>query len=53
MVNNIEVLFTAPSRVILSEGSEEMTSKAEDLITGFPDLPKVSSALCLDIYLPI
>ena len=43
------VLLTAPSRVILSESDDARESNAEDLITGFPDLPKVSSAACLDI----
>jgi len=45
----IAVLFTAPSKVILSEPEDDLVSKAEDLITGFPDLPKVSRAACLDI----
>ena len=45
----IAVLFTAPSKVILSESDDARVSNAEDLITGFPDLPKVSSAACLDI----
>jgi hypothetical protein len=45
----IAVLFTAPSKVILSESDDARESNAEDLITGFPDLPKVSRAACLDI----
>ena len=49
IANIIAVLFTAPSKVILSESEDALVSKAEDLITGFPDLPKVSSAACLDI----
>ena len=43
------VLLTAPSKVILSESDDARESNAEDLMTGFPDLPKVSSAACLDI----
>ena len=49
IANIMAVLLTAPSRVILSESDDARESNAEDLITGFPDLPKVSSAACLDI----
>tara|TARA_B100001029_G_scaffold52574_1_gene42158 strand:+ start:181 stop:480 length:300 start_codon:yes stop_codon:yes gene_type:complete len=45
----IAVLFTVPSKVIFSDPEDARESNAEDLITGFPDLPKVSSAACLDI----
>ena len=38
------VLLSAQSRVILSDSDDARESNAEDLITGFPDLPKVSSA---------
>ena len=46
----IAVLFTAPSKVILSDPAEAEALNAEDLITGFPDFPKVSSAACFDIF---
>ena len=49
IVSIMAVLLTAPSKVILSEPEDARESNAEDLITGFPDLPKVSSAACLDI----
>ena len=49
IANIMAVLFTAPSKVILSESEDARESNAEDLITGLPDLPKVSSAACLDI----
>jgi len=49
IANIMAVLFTAPSKVILSESEDARESNADDLITGLPDLPKVSSAACLDI----
>tara|TARA_Y100000766_G_scaffold57883_1_gene47342 strand:+ start:286 stop:585 length:300 start_codon:yes stop_codon:yes gene_type:complete len=49
IANIIAVLFTVPSKVIFSDPEDARESNAEDLITGFPDLPKVSSAACLDI----
>ena len=49
IANIIAVLFTVPSKVIFSDPEDARESNAEDLITGFPDLPKVLSAACLDI----
>jgi hypothetical protein len=42
--NIIAVLLTAPSKVILSERSDDLVLKADDLIKGLPDLPKVLRA---------
>ena len=42
--NITAVLFTAPSRVILSLESFDLMLKADDLMAGFPDLPKVFKA---------
>ena len=47
--NITAVLFTAPSKVILSLESFDLILKAVDLIAGFPDLPKVFKAEWLDI----
>ena len=49
--NIIAVLFTAPSKVIFSDPIDAEELNADDLITGFPDLPKVSRAACLDIII--
>ena len=46
--NIIAVLFTAPSKVIFSDPIDVEELNADDLITVFPDLPKVSRAACLD-----
>tara|TARA_B100001057_G_C22691835_1_gene888118 strand:- start:269 stop:745 length:477 start_codon:yes stop_codon:yes gene_type:complete len=47
----IAVLFTAPSKVILSDPDDAEVLNADDLITGLPDFPKVSRAACFDIII--
>ena len=49
IANIMDVLLTAPSNVIFSEPADADELNAEDLIAGLPDLPKVSSAECLDM----
>tara|TARA_B100000497_G_C7430240_1_gene268871 strand:+ start:310 stop:573 length:264 start_codon:yes stop_codon:yes gene_type:complete len=44
----IAVLFTAPSKLILSDGFDVLKLNADDLMAGLPDFPKVFRAEWLD-----
>ena len=46
------VLLTAPCSVIFSSPRVAVESNALDRMSGFPDLPNVSKAACLDIANP-